>query len=83
MFTKITLLPQLGARRFDEFLFAAVEEAIRHLIRTCMHTEVYELRGNSDDRVRLTQRELNKKFQPFGVSFQVCALSKRNHIVQR
>lgn len=67
---------KLGARRFDEFLFAAVEEAIRHLIRTCMHTEVYELRGNSDDRVRLTQRELNKKFMPFGVSFQNLAITE-------
>lgn len=35
----------LGAVRFDKFLMAAVEEAIRHLIRGCQHLEVYELKG--------------------------------------
>jgi len=65
----------LGARRFDEFLFAAVEEGIRHLIRSCLHTEVYELRGNSDERVRETLDELNRKFNLFGVDFQSAAIT--------
>jgi hypothetical protein len=66
---------KLGARRFDDFLYAAVEEAIRHLIRNCNHTEVYELRGGSDDRVRATLAELNKKFQKFGVVFNTAAIT--------
>jgi len=65
----------LGARRFDEFLFAAVEEGIRHLVRSCMHTEVYELRGNSDPRVHKTLASLNSKFRPFGVEFLSCAIT--------
>jgi len=65
----------LGASRFDEFLFSAVEEGIRHLIRACLHTEVYELRGNSDQRVRKTLIELNRKFNSFGVDFQSCAIT--------
>jgi regulator of protease activity HflC (stomatin/prohibitin superfamily) len=66
---------KLGARRFDDFLFAAVEEAIRHLIRTCLHTEVYELRGGSDDRVKETLHELNKKFNIFGCVFSSAAIT--------
>jgi len=65
----------LGALRFDEFLYAAVEEAIRHLIRNCKHTEVYELKGNSDNRVREMLDNLNKKFNKFGVIFQTCAIT--------
>lgn len=66
---------KLGARRFDEFLFAAVEEAIRHLIRTCIHTEVYELKGGSDPRVVETMVELNNKFNIFGVRFSSMAIT--------
>jgi len=65
----------LGARRFDEFLYAAVEEGIRHLVRSCLHTEVYELRGNSDPRVQKTLKGLNSKFNKFGVDFQSCAIT--------
>lgn len=65
----------LGARRFDEFLSAAVEEGIRHLIRNCMHTEVYELRGGNDERVKATLTELNNKFNMFGVSFVTAAIT--------
>jgi regulator of protease activity HflC (stomatin/prohibitin superfamily) len=103
----------LGARRFDEFLSAAVEEGIRHMIRTCVHTEVYELRGGSDERIKATVGsgesvllyrhvhlsslctlrtqisrlmrtffyntfqldELNKKFNPFGVTFITAAVT--------
>lgn len=66
---------KLGARRFDEMLDAAVEEAIRHLIRTCPHTDIYELRGGNSDKVKNTLRELNKKFQPFGVNFRSAAIT--------
>jgi hypothetical protein len=65
----------LGARRFDEFLYAAVEEGIRHLIRTCLHTEIYELRGTTDARVKNTMDMLNKKFGVFGVFFETMAIT--------
>jgi len=67
---------KLGARRFDEMLEAAVQEAIRHLIRTCPHTDIYELRGGSSDKVRKTLDELNKKFERFGVSFNSAAITE-------
>jgi len=65
---------KLGARRFDEFLYAAVEEAIRQLVRTCLHTEVYDLKDGQDRRVRDTLAELNKKFSRFGVDFTRMAI---------
>lgn len=66
---------KLGARRFDEFLYAAVEEEIRHLIRTCRHTEVYELKGSSDPRVSTALKDLNNKFNTFGVNFKQLAIT--------
>lgn len=63
----------LGARRFDEFLYAAVEEAIRHLIRTCVHTQIYELKGGP--ALEHTRTELNKKFDRFGVRFRNLAIT--------
>jgi hypothetical protein len=59
----------LGVAEFDQFLAAAVEEEIRQLVRTTVHTEVYELRGGNDPRVVATLKELNKKFNRFGVHF--------------
>lgn len=66
---------KLGAARFDNFLQAAVEETMRQLIRTCAHTEVYELKGGADKRVRDSMHELNKKFQEFGVKFSRMAIT--------
>lgn len=59
----------LGALRMNEFVAAAVEEGVRQLIRLCKHTEIYELRGGNDMRVVQMMRELNKKFERFGVHF--------------
>lgn len=67
----------LGARRFDEFLYASVEEGIRHLIRSCKHTDVYELKGSSDPRVMATLKELNRKFnKTFGVYINQAAITE-------
>jgi hypothetical protein len=66
---------KLGAARFDDFLHAAVEEATRQLIRTCAHTDVYELKGGADKRVQDTMKELNKKFTTFGVKFSRLAVT--------
>jgi len=67
---------KIGVRRFDEMLTAAVQESIRHLIRTCQHTEIYELRGSGSDKVSKTLVELNKKFSPFGVQFMTAAITE-------
>jgi len=67
---------KIGARRFDEMLEAAVQEAVRHLIRTCPHTDIYELRGSGSGKVKKTLDELNKKFQPFGVNFISAAITE-------
>lgn len=66
----------LGARRFDEMLEASVEEAIRHLIRTCPREDIYELRGGNSEKVKRTLDELNKKFQRFGVNFESAAITE-------
>lgn len=70
-----TFVYQLGAARFDDFLGAAVEESIRLLIRTCEHTEIYELRSGNDPRVVRALKELNKKFGPFGIRFSTLAIT--------
>jgi len=67
---------KIGARRFDEMLEASVQEAIRHLIRTCPHTDIYELRGSGSGKVKKTLDELNKKFQTFGVNFTSAAITE-------
>lgn len=66
---------RLGAYRFDEFLYAALEEGIRHLIRSTLHTGVYELKGSGDPGVENTKIELNKKFNRFGVHFSTVAIT--------
>lgn len=66
---------RLGAYRFDEFLFAALEEGIRHLIRSTLHTAVYGLKGSGDAGVESTKAELNNKFNRFGVRFSNVAIT--------
>jgi regulator of protease activity HflC (stomatin/prohibitin superfamily) len=66
---------RLGAYRFDEFLYAALEEGIRHLIRSTLHTAVYELKGSGDAGVEATRAELNRKFNRFGVKFSTVAIT--------
>jgi len=57
---------ELGAVKFDWLLEAATEERIRALIRGTQHDHIYELRGS---RAIKLLKELNEKFEPFGVHF--------------
>eukprot|EP00462_Mataza_sp_D1_P005232 CAMPEP_0175099658 /NCGR_PEP_ID=MMETSP0086_2-20121207/6588_1 /TAXON_ID=136419 /ORGANISM="Unknown Unknown, Strain D1" /LENGTH=372 /DNA_ID=CAMNT_0016373551 /DNA_START=194 /DNA_END=1312 /DNA_ORIENTATION=+ len=66
---------RLGAFRFDEFLYAALEEGIRHLIRSTLHTAIYSLKGSGDEGVENTRHELNRKFNRFGVKFSTVAIT--------
>lgn len=60
---------KLGALRFNEFLSAAVDEAMRQLVRGEKLENVLELRGSSQAGVRRVMESLNEKFRPFGVKF--------------
>lgn len=60
---------KLGALRFNEFLSAAVDEAMRQLVRGEKLENVLELRGSSQAGVRRVMESLNDKFRDFGVNF--------------
>jgi len=60
---------KLGAVRFNEFLSAAVDEAMRQLVRGEKLENVLELRGSGQAGVRRVMESLNGKFKAFGVSF--------------
>jgi regulator of protease activity HflC (stomatin/prohibitin superfamily) len=57
---------RLGAKNFDEFLNATVDEAIRMLVRNESHQTVYALRG---ERAEIMLKKLNDKFIEAGVTF--------------
>lgn len=60
---------KLGACRFNEFLAAATDEAMRQLVRGEKLENVLELRGSSQAGVRRVMNSLNAKFAAFGVTF--------------
>jgi len=60
---------KLGAVRFNEFLSAAVDEAMRKLVRGEKLVNVLELRGSSQAGVRRVMESLNSKFENFGIRF--------------
>lgn len=57
---------RLGAKNFDEFLTGTVDEAIRNLVRSFDHKNVYAMRGDKTDHML---QLLNDKFQHAGVTF--------------
>ena len=63
------------AHRFNEFLAAECEEAIRQLIRVTALSDVYELRGSSSVHVQNVLRVLDRKFKSFGVTFSKAAIT--------
>jgi len=65
----------LGALKFNEFLAAECEEAIRQLIRVTPLSDVYELRGSSSQHVQNVLKVLDDKFKEFGVSFSKAAIT--------
>merc|ERR1719193_579955 len=60
---------KLGALRFNKFLAAATDEAMRQLVRGEKLENVLELRGSAQAGVRRVMESLNAKFQAFGVLF--------------
>jgi len=65
----------LGALKFNEFLAAECEEAIRQLIRVTALNDVYELRGSSSQHVQNVLKVLDDKFKEFGVTFSKAAIT--------
>merc|ERR1711971_67737 len=65
----------LGALKFNEFLAAECEEAIRQLIRVTPLSDVYELRGSSSQHVQNVLKVLDDKFKEFGVTFTKAAIT--------
>jgi len=57
---------RLGARNFDDFLSATVDEAIRVMVRKEDHKTVYNLRSEKADTML---KLLNDKFNECGVTF--------------
>merc|ERR1712241_677461 len=53
----------LGALKFNEFLAAECEEAIRQLIRVTPLSDVYELRGSSSQHVQNVLKVLNDELR--------------------
>jgi regulator of protease activity HflC (stomatin/prohibitin superfamily) len=65
----------LGALKFNEFLAAETEEAMRQLMRATALEDVYELRGSGSEHVANVLKILNDKFNPFGVTFVKAAIT--------
>merc|ERR1711971_1165929 len=65
----------LGALKFNEFLAAECEEAIRQLIRVTPLSDVYELRGSSSQHVQNVLKVLDDKFKEFGATFSKAAIT--------
>lgn len=65
----------LGVVKFNQFLAAECEEAVRQLMRATMLEDVYELRGAGSEHVAQVLRIMNDKFNPFGVTFVKAAIT--------
>lgn len=60
---------RLGAGRFDELLYAEIDEGIRNFINGIWLSQVFDLKG---DMARQMIQDLNSKFSMFGVIFENC-----------
>ena len=60
---------RLGAGRFDELLYAEIDEGIRNFINGIWLSQVFDLKG---DMARQMISDLNSKFAIFGVIFENC-----------
>ena len=63
---------RLGAGRFDELLFAEIDEGIRTFINTIWLSQVFDLKGEMASKMI---KDLNAKFEYFGVNFENCNIT--------
>jgi hypothetical protein len=60
---------RLGAGRFDELLYAEIDEGIRVFINGIWLSQVFDLKGEMAAKMI---KDLNQKFEFFGVIFENC-----------
>ena len=63
---------RLGASRFDELLYAEIDEGIRNFINGIWLSQVHDLKGEMAQQMI---KDLNSKFDFFGVNFENCSVS--------
>ena len=63
---------RLGASRFDELLYAEIDEGIRNFINGIWLSQVHDLKGEMAQQMI---KDLNQKFDFFGVNFENCSVS--------
>ena len=69
---------KLGAGRFDELLYAEIDENIRTFVNGIWLSQVFDLKGEMAQKMI---QELNLKFAQFGVIFENCNV-KNVHVNQ-
>ena len=60
---------RLGAGRFDELLYAEIDEGIRTFINGIWLSQFFDLKGEMASKMI---KDLNQKFEYFGVVFENC-----------
>lgn len=63
---------RLGASRFDELLYAEIDEGIRNFINGIWLSQVFDLKGEMAAKMI---KDLNTKFDFFGVNFENCSVT--------
>ena len=63
---------RLGAARFDELLYAEIDEGIRNFVNGIWLSQVFDLKGEMAQKMI---KDLNSKFDYFGVNFENCSVT--------
>lgn len=63
---------RLGAGRFDELLYAEIDEGIRIFVNGIWLSQVFDLKGEMAAKMI---KDLNSKFEFFGVTFETCNIT--------
>ncbi len=63
---------KLGAGRFDELLYAEIDEGIRTFVNGIWLSQVFDLKGEMASKMI---KDLTSKFEYFGVSFENCSIT--------
>ncbi len=63
---------KLGAGRFDELLYAEIDEGIRIFVNGIWLSQVFDLKGEMAAKMT---KDLTSKFAMFGVTFETCNIT--------
>lgn len=64
---------KLGAARFDELLFASIDECTRSFVNGIWLSQVFDLKG---EMAKKMLDDLTKRFQEFGIQFLTCNVTQ-------